>query len=31
MPLPELAEFVNTLGIDGVELPVRPGYQVEPE
>ena len=31
MPLPELAGFVKTLGFDGVELPVRPGYQVEPE
>ncbi len=31
MPLPELATFVNDLGFDGVELPVRPGYQVEPE
>ena len=31
MSLPELAKFVKGLGIDGVELPVRPGYQVEPE
>jgi sugar phosphate isomerase/epimerase len=31
MPLPELAVFVKKLGFDGVELPVRPGYQVEPE
>ncbi|MHC4983192.1 MAG: sugar phosphate isomerase/epimerase family protein [Planctomycetota bacterium] len=30
-PLGELAEFVRELGFDGVELPVRPGYQVEPE
>lgn len=29
--LPELARFVSALGFDGVELPVRPGYQVEPE
>lgn len=31
MPLPELARFVSGLGFDGIELPVRPGYQVEPE
>ena len=31
MPLPELGKFVKNLGFDGVELPVRPGYQVEPE
>jgi len=31
MPLPELARFVKGLGLDGVELPVRPGYQVPPE
>lgn len=30
-PLPELAGFVKSLGFDGVELPVRPGYQVEPQ
>jgi len=30
-PLPELAEHVAGLGFDGVELPVRPGFQVEPE
>jgi len=30
-PLPELARKVRELGFDGVELPVRPGYQVEPE
>jgi len=30
-PLPRLAEFVRSLGCDGVELPVRPGFQVEPE
>lgn len=29
-PVPELASFVKSLGFDGVELPVRPGYQVEP-
>lgn len=29
--LPELARFVRDLGFDGVELPVRPGFQVEPE
>ena len=26
----ELAAFVRELGMDGVELPVRPGFQVEP-
>jgi len=31
MPLPELARFVHGLGFDGIELPVRPGYQVLPE
>lgn len=31
MPLPQLGAFVKKLGFDGVELPVRPGYQVEPE
>jgi sugar phosphate isomerase/epimerase len=31
MPVDELAEFVARLGFDTVELPVRPGYQVEPE
>lgn len=25
-----LGEFVSGLGFDGIELPVRPGYQVEP-
>ena len=30
MSLSELAKFVKGLGLDGVELPVRPGYQVEP-
>ena len=30
LPLPELAALVKSLGLDGVELPVRPGYQVEP-
>lgn len=30
MPLPELGHFVRSLGFDGIELPVRPGYQVEP-
>jgi len=28
--LPRLAELVKELGFDGVELPVREGYQVEP-
>ncbi|HZU02414.1 MAG TPA: sugar phosphate isomerase/epimerase family protein [Ktedonobacteraceae bacterium] len=31
MPLPRLGAFIKTLGFDGVELPVRPGYQVTPE
>ncbi len=31
MPLPELASFIRTLGVTGVELPIRPGFQVEPE
>jgi sugar phosphate isomerase/epimerase len=31
MPLPQLAPFVKKLGFDGIELPVRPGFQVEPE
>ena len=30
-PLPELADKVAALGVDGVELAVRPGYQVTPE
>ena len=29
--LPKLAQFVAGLGFDAVELPVRPGYQVEPK
>ena len=31
LTLPQLGEFVNGLGFDGIELPVRPGYQVPPE
>ncbi|HUT25672.1 MAG TPA: sugar phosphate isomerase/epimerase family protein [Sumerlaeia bacterium] len=31
MPLPELGGFVSGLGFDGIELPVRPGYQVQPD
>jgi len=31
MPLRELGGFVKGLGFDGIELPVRPGYQVTPE
>jgi sugar phosphate isomerase/epimerase len=31
MPLPELGKFIHDLGFDGIELPVRPGYPVEPE
>ena len=29
--LPWLGKFVSDLGFDGIELPVRPGYQVEPD
>ena len=31
MSLAELAKFVKGMGLDGVELPVRAGYQVEPQ
>jgi sugar phosphate isomerase/epimerase len=31
MPLPELGAHVQNLGFEGVELPVRPGFQVEPQ
>ncbi len=31
MPLPELGKFVSDIGFGGIELPVRPGYQVEPD
>ena len=31
MPLSELAAFVSRLGFDAIELPVRPGFQVEPQ
>ncbi len=30
MPLPQLGRFIRDLGFDGIELPVRPGFQVEP-
>ena len=30
MPLPKLAAHVKSMGTDGIELPVRPGFQVEP-
>jgi len=30
LPLGELATLVSRLGFDGIELPVRPGFQVEP-
>jgi len=30
IPLPELGRFVSDLGFDAIELPVRPGFQVEP-
>jgi sugar phosphate isomerase/epimerase len=31
MGLPELGRFLRELGFDGVELPVRPEFQVEPD
>ena len=31
MPIETLGPFVAGLGFDGIELPVRPGYPVEPE
>ncbi|MAE67333.1 MAG: xylose isomerase [Phycisphaeraceae bacterium] len=31
MPLAELGPFVRDLGLDAIELPVRPGYPVEPD
>lgn len=31
LSLPQLGELVSGLGFDGIEFPVRPGYQVEPE
>jgi sugar phosphate isomerase/epimerase len=31
LPLPALARLVSDLGFTGIELPVRPGFQVEPE
>jgi len=31
LPLPELATLIAGMGFDGVELPVRPGTQVEPQ
>ncbi|HOZ46003.1 MAG TPA: TIM barrel protein [Candidatus Hydrogenedentes bacterium] len=31
MALPELGEHVAGLGFDGIELPVRPGYPIDPE
>lgn len=30
-PIGQLGEFVSSLGFDGIELPVRPGFQVQPE
>jgi sugar phosphate isomerase/epimerase len=30
MPMPELGLLVSRLGFNGIELPVRPGFQVEP-
>ena len=31
MPITQLGERVRQLGFDGIELPVRPGFQVEPK
>jgi sugar phosphate isomerase/epimerase len=31
MPAAELAAYVHRLGFQGIEFPVRPGYQVEPD
>ncbi len=31
MPLARLGQFVSDLGFDGIEFPLRPGYQVEPD
>jgi len=31
LSLPDLGKLVRELGFDGIEFPVRPGYQVEPE
>ena len=31
LSLPDLAEHIKSLGFDLIELPVRPGFQVEPD
>lgn len=31
LPLPRLAQHVRSLGFDAIELPVRPGFPVEPD
>lgn len=31
LPLPQLAQHIRSLGFDLIELPVRPGFQVEPQ
>jgi sugar phosphate isomerase/epimerase len=31
LPVPALGELVARMGFDGIELPVRPGFQVEPQ
>jgi sugar phosphate isomerase/epimerase len=31
VPIPALARWIQQLGFDGVELPVRPGYAVNPD
>jgi len=31
LTVPQLGKLVHDMGFDGIEFPVRPGYQVEPE
>src|SRR5262249_5078094 len=31
LPLAELGKLIKGIGFDGIELPVRPGFQVEPQ
>ena len=31
LSLPDLARHIKSLGFDLIELPVRPGFQVEPD
>jgi sugar phosphate isomerase/epimerase len=30
-PIDQLGKFISALGFEGIEFPLRPGYQVEPE